>query len=226
MEIPSFSWEDPSWLPAYRHCRFHVFLLHGPAAYHPSNSGWMQSCWWALAPTTSREKNAPPAAMSMWSCDRWFRPWKKFQNDKTFFHAVVWACCNVLLKMFPGFQDCFVLELLKTGNPVLKGVDFAHQKVLDQKSIGTRIPSVESFLVGVEPRLCFPKQREWEQTKMNIVRRESNGSWHYYYESTWAWWTTRYGQGCHHLAPTTMVSWGGTHFLANTKLGHHIRTRY
>ena len=60
-------------------------------------------------------------------------------NDKTFFHAVVWACCNVFLKTFPGFRDCLVLELFKTGNPVPKGISLAHQKVLDQKSIGTRI---------------------------------------------------------------------------------------
>jgi len=51
----------------------------------------------------------------------------------------VWACCNVFLKMFPGFEDCFVLELLKTGNSIPKGVGFAHRKVLDRevrKSIG------------------------------------------------------------------------------------------
>src|SRR6185503_2743826 len=57
-------------------------------------------------------------------------------NDKPFSHAVVWTCCNVFLKTFPGFRDCFIMELLKTGNPVPKGIDFAHQKVLDQKSIG------------------------------------------------------------------------------------------
>ena len=52
-------------------------------------------------------------------------------NDKPLFHAVVWACCNVFLETFLGFLDCFVLELLKTGNPVPKGVGFAHRKVLD-----------------------------------------------------------------------------------------------
>ena len=92
-------------------------------------------------------------------------------NDKPFFHAVVWACCNVFLETFLGFLDCFVLELLKTGNLILKGVGFAHRKVLDQKSIRARIPSVESFLVGVKPRLCFPKQKEWEQPKTNIIHR-------------------------------------------------------
>ena len=83
-------------------------------------------------------------------------------NDKSFFHAMVWACCNVFLKTFSGFRDCLILELFKTGNPILKGIGFAHRKVLDQKSIGARIPSVKRVIVGVEPHLCFPKQREWE----------------------------------------------------------------
>ena len=42
-----------------------------------------------------------------------------------------------------------------------------------QKSIGARTPSVERILVGVEPHLCFPKQREWEQSKMNIIHRSA-----------------------------------------------------
>jgi len=52
-------------------------------------------------------------------------------NDKPLFHTVVWACCNIFLKTFLGFRDCFVLELLKTGNSVPKGVGFAHRKILD-----------------------------------------------------------------------------------------------
>ena len=87
---------------------------------------------------------------------------------------MVWACCNVFLKTFPGFRDCLVLELLKAGNPIPKGVDFSQWNVLVQKGIGARIPSVESFLVGVEPRLFFPKQREWEQSKTNIIQRSAS----------------------------------------------------
>jgi hypothetical protein len=37
------------------------------------------------------------------------------------------------------------------------------------------IPIDECFLVGVEPHLCFPKQREWEQTKMNVVHCSTFG---------------------------------------------------
>ena len=95
-------------------------------------------------------------------------------NDKPFFRAVVWACCNVFLETILGFRDCLILELLKTGNPVPKGIGFAHRKVLDQKSIGARIPSAKFFLEGVKPRLCFPKQREWEQSKTNIIYRSAS----------------------------------------------------
>jgi hypothetical protein len=81
-------------------------------------------------------------------------------NDKPLFHAVLWAWCNVILEMFPGFRNCFILELLEAGNPILNGVGFAHRKVLGQKCIRTGMPGGEWILVGVEPRLCFPKQRE------------------------------------------------------------------
>jgi hypothetical protein len=33
---------------------------------------------------------------------------------------------DVFLEMFPGFRDGFILKLLKTGNPVPKGVGLAH----------------------------------------------------------------------------------------------------
>jgi hypothetical protein len=66
---------------------------------------------------------------------------------------------NVLLEMFLGFRDGFILELLETGNPIPKGVGFAHRKALGQECIRSGIPCGECILVGVEPHLCFPKQR-------------------------------------------------------------------
>jgi hypothetical protein len=39
-------------------------------------------------------------------------------NDKPFFHVMVLACCNIFVEKFPGFQNCLILELLKTANPV------------------------------------------------------------------------------------------------------------
>ena len=53
------------------------------------------------------------------------------------------------------------------------------------------------------------------------LRQGREGAQHtfgnYYYENTRMWWTTRDGQGCHHLPPTTAVLWGVTHFLASTE---------
>ena len=56
-------------------------------------------------------------------------------------------------------------------------------------------------------------------------KRESNGNLHYCYENSRTWWTTKDGQCCHHLPTATTVPWGVTHFLANTKPRHHVRTR-
>jgi hypothetical protein len=89
-------------------------------------------------------------------------------DDEPLSHVVVWPCCNVFLETFLGIQDCLILELLKTGNPVLKGVGFAHLKVLGQECIRTSIPCGECILVGVEPCLCFPKQREWESRSRTL----------------------------------------------------------
>ena len=62
-------------------------------------------------------------------------------NDKPFFHAVVWACCNVFLKTFPGFRDCLVLELFKTGNPVSKSIGLAKTELeMLQSGAGRPLP--------------------------------------------------------------------------------------
>jgi hypothetical protein len=68
-------------------------------------------------------------------------------NDQPLFHVMVWACCNVLLETFPGFRDYFILELLETGNPIPKGLGFAHQKVLGQECIRTGIHVVNASLL-------------------------------------------------------------------------------
>jgi hypothetical protein len=79
-------------------------------------------------------------------------------DDQPLFHTMVRACCDIFLEMFPGFQDGFILELLKIENPVPKGVGLAHLKVLGQECIRASIPCGECILVGVEPRLCFPSR--------------------------------------------------------------------
>jgi hypothetical protein len=96
-------------------------------------------------------------------------------DDHPLFHAVVWACCDVFLETFLSFRDGFILELLKTRNPILKGIGFAHRKVLGQECIRAGNPCGECILVGVEPCLCFPKQKEWEQLKMNIFHSSAFG---------------------------------------------------
>ena len=64
--------------------------------------------------------------------------------------------------------------------------------------------------VGTRSLLRRPKRRA-----LTGMRREPNILRHYCYENTRTWWTTRNGQNCHHLPPTTAVPWGGTHFLAS-----------
>ncbi|XP_039841669.1 proline-rich protein 36-like [Panicum virgatum] len=70
----------------------------------------------------------------------------------------MWACCNVILVMFPDFRDGFIWELLNSRNPVPKGIiGLAYRKVLGQECIGTSIPCSECLLIGVESRLGLPK---------------------------------------------------------------------
>ena len=56
-------------------------------------------------------------------------------DDQPLFGAVMWPYCNVLLEMFPGFRDGFILELLKIRNPITQGVGFAPQKILGQEDL-------------------------------------------------------------------------------------------
>ena len=79
-------------------------------------------------------------------------------NDQPFFHAVVGACCNVLLESLPSFRDGFIRALLKSGDLAPEGICLAHREVLGQEYIGTGIPNGEVCFVGVEPRLCFAEQ--------------------------------------------------------------------
>ena len=44
------------------------------------------------------------------------------------------------------------------------------------------------------------------------------------YENTQTWWTTKDGQGYHHLPSTTAVPWGGTQPKVTIKPRHHTYT--
>jgi hypothetical protein len=56
-------------------------------------------------------------------------------DDQPLFHAVVWACCDIFLESIPSFRDGFILELLKIGNPIPKGVGLAHRKYLARNAL-------------------------------------------------------------------------------------------
>ena len=72
-----------------------------------------------------------------------------------------------------------------------------------------------SFYLGVGTRSLLRRPKWRAQTG---VRRGPTYFWQsYYYENTRTLWTTRGGQGYHHLLPTIAVPWGGTHFLASTE---------
>ena len=88
-----------------------------------------------------------------------------------------------------------------------------HETLLNYWASLTRTNLSFYFEVGIRSLLRRPKRRA--QTG---VRRGPTYFWQSYcYKNTRTWWTTRDGQGCHHLPPTTTVSWGGTHFLASTE---------
>ena len=83
-------------------------------------------------------------------------------NDQPFLHAMVGACCNVLLESLPSFRNSFIRELLKSRDFASEGFGFAHRKILRQECIGAGFPCSEVCFVGVEPHLRFAEQREWE----------------------------------------------------------------
>ena len=88
-----------------------------------------------------------------------------------------------------------------------------HETLLNYWASLTRTNLSFYLDVGTRSLLRRPKLRA--QTG---VRRGPIYFWQSYcYENTRMWWTTRDGQGCHHLPPTTAVPWGGTHFLASTE---------
>jgi len=63
---------------------------------------------------------------------------------------------------------------LKSRDLAPKGICFAHWEVLGQECIGTGIPSSEVYFVGVEPRLRFAEQREWEQPKTDVIHHSAS----------------------------------------------------
>jgi len=50
-------------------------------------------------------------------------------NDQSLFYAVVLACLNILLEIFPDFWDALIRQLLNSGDPVPEGIGLAYWKV-------------------------------------------------------------------------------------------------
>ena len=68
---------------------------------------------------------------------------------------------NVLLEMLPCFRNQLIKLLLGARNFPMKGAGLAHREKLLEECIGALLPSDGFILVGVEPLLRLPKQREW-----------------------------------------------------------------
>ena len=96
-------------------------------------------------------------------------------NNQSFLHAVVGACCNVLLESLPSFRNGFIRQLLKSRDFAPEGIGFAHREVFSQECIGTGIPSSELCFIGVAPHLRFAEQRDREQPKTDIIHRSTSG---------------------------------------------------
>ena len=95
-------------------------------------------------------------------------------KNQSFLHAVVGACCNIFLKSLPSFRDGFLRELLKSGDLAPEGICLAHREIHGSECIGTGIPSSEVCFIGVEPRLRFAEQTEWEQSNTDIIHHSAS----------------------------------------------------
>jgi hypothetical protein len=55
-------------------------------------------------------------------------------------HAVMGACRDIILQMFPCLGDGLIRELLKPRDLVPEGIGFAQWKKLEGKCIGALLP--------------------------------------------------------------------------------------
>jgi hypothetical protein len=61
-------------------------------------------------------------------------------DDEPLLHAMVGACKDIILQMFPCLSDGLILELLKPRDLVLEGIGFAQRKKFGEKCIGALLP--------------------------------------------------------------------------------------
>jgi hypothetical protein len=61
-------------------------------------------------------------------------------DDEPLLHAVMGACRDIILQVFPCLGDGLIHELLKPRDLVSEGIGFAQQKKLGEKCIGALLP--------------------------------------------------------------------------------------
>jgi hypothetical protein len=57
-------------------------------------------------------------------------------DDKPLLRAMMGACRDIILQMFPCLGDGLICELLKPRDLLLKGIGFAQREKLGEKCIG------------------------------------------------------------------------------------------
>jgi hypothetical protein len=72
-------------------------------------------------------------------------------DDEPLLHAVMGACNDIILQVFPCLGDGLIHELLKPRDLVLEGIGFAQRKKLGEKCIGTLLPGLHCLLIVIEP---------------------------------------------------------------------------
>jgi hypothetical protein len=61
-------------------------------------------------------------------------------DDEPLLHAVIGACRDIILQMFPCLGDGLIRELLKPRDLVPESIGFAQRKKLREKCIGALLP--------------------------------------------------------------------------------------
>jgi hypothetical protein len=61
-------------------------------------------------------------------------------DDEPLLHAVMGACRDIILQVFPCLDDCLIHELLKSRDLVPEGFGFAQWEKRGEKCIGALLP--------------------------------------------------------------------------------------
>jgi hypothetical protein len=61
-------------------------------------------------------------------------------DDEPLLHALMGACSDIILQVFPFLADGLIRELLKPRYLIMEGIGFAQRKKLDEKCILALLP--------------------------------------------------------------------------------------